>query len=84
MVVITISIISLTLHDSYTCISIKGIGIFEGWQRGALPLLNLFLPPLKIFNDAVQKADIEVSKAQYIVYSYNVYNSECRGGAQHL
>ena len=21
------------------------IGIFEGWQRGALPLLNLFLPP---------------------------------------
>ena len=23
-----------------------GIGFFEGWQRGALPLLNLALPPL--------------------------------------
>ena len=61
------------------------IGVFEGWQRGALPLLNIFLPPLKIFNDAVQQADIEVSKAQNIVYSYKmVCNSECRGGAQHL
>ena len=62
------------------------IGIFEGWQRGALPLLSLYLPPLKIFNDAVQKVDIEVSKAQYIVYSYinNMYNGECRGGAQNL
>ena len=38
------------------------VGVFEGWQRGALPLLILFLPPLKIFNDAVQ-ADNEVSKA---------------------
>ena len=63
----------------------KFIGVFEGWQRGALPLLNIFVPPLKIFNDAVQQADIEVSKAQYIVYSYKtVCNSECRGGAQHL
>ena len=61
------------------------IGVFEGWQRRALPLLNLFLPPLKIFNDAVQQADNEVSKAQNIVYSYKmVCNSECRGGARHL
>ena len=28
--------------------STKTIGVFEGWQRGALPLLNLFLPPLKL------------------------------------
>ena len=63
------------------------IDVFEGWQRGALPLLNLYLPPLKIFNDAVQKADIEVSRVQYIVNSYNnndMYNGECRGGAQNL
>ena len=59
------------------------IGIFEGWQRGAWPLLNLFLPPLKIFNDRVQKADNEVSKAQYIVIIM-ICNSEYRGGAQHL
>ena len=30
----------------YTC---SHIGIFEGWQKEALPLLNLILPP----NDAV-------------------------------
>ena len=69
----------------FVCYLVFTIGVFEGWQRGALPLLNLFLPPLKIFNDAVQQADNEVSKAQNIVYSYKmVCNSECRGGAQNL
>ena len=43
------------------------IGVFGGWHRGALPLIKLFLPPLKIFNDAVQQADNEVSKAQKLL-----------------
>ena len=41
------------------------IGVLQGWQRRALPLLNLFLPPLKIFNN-------EVKKAQYIIVNAGV------------
>ena len=45
-------------HHDYGRAKSLDIGVFEGWKRGALPLLNLFLStPLKIFNDAVQQAD---------------------------
>ena len=39
------------------------IGIFEGWKKGALPLLNLLLP-LQIFNNVVKKTGYRVNKAQ--------------------
>ena len=34
------------------------IGVFEGGQRGALPLLSVFLSLLKFFNDAVTKIQV--------------------------